>query len=101
MYQYRVIENRVADKQLALKCTFGRCHRARLLGGGPEVGSVLQGARPHLGFAILLCTHSGSVFRVIFETTNGVSEEFTLVRPRLVLPGFGGGAAAVAVAVAI
>jgi hypothetical protein len=79
MHKYRVIEHHVAARQLALKCAFGRYHRARVLGGCPDRDAVLQGTLPHLGFAILLCMQSGEVFRVIFETINATAPDPDLV----------------------
>jgi len=41
---------------------------ARALSVLPVVNAALEGARPRLGFGILLCPQSGSIYRVIFES---------------------------------
>ena len=70
MHEYRVVE-RWADKGLcALQCSTGRYHVARALKVMPPVDVSLSGDKPRLGFGILLCTASGSIFRVIFESIN-------------------------------
>ena len=46
----------------------GNAYRVRALGTPPPVGVTLTGARPHLGFGLLVCAGSGQVYRVIFES---------------------------------
>jgi hypothetical protein len=70
MHKYRVWECRPDESRLALKCSQGRYHLTRVLNALPPAGATLTGATPHLGFGILLCPISGTVFRVIFESIN-------------------------------
>jgi hypothetical protein len=72
MHEYRVVE-RWADKSVCvLRCHTGRYHVARMLNVMPAAETALHGDKPHLGFDILLCVVSGAVFRVIFESIDGV-----------------------------
>ena len=76
MQKYRVVDCRANDFKLALKCSNGRYHLTRGLNVLPPVGSVLHGAKAHLGFGVLVCPASGAVFRVIFESINNPSPVF-------------------------
>ena len=70
MYRYHVVERRADQNRLALRCHMGRYHVARALNVMPSEAVALNGDKPHLGFGILLCAASGTVFRVIFESIN-------------------------------
>ena len=84
MHKYRVIEQWADESRLALKCSKGRYYLARALSmAPPPAGVVLEGAKPHLGFDLLLCPTSGAVFRVIFESIGNTE----LPRPRNAMPG--------------
>ncbi len=76
MQKYRVLECRVDDFKMALKCNNGRYHLTRVLNVLPPIGLVLHGAKAHLGFGVLVCPASGAVFRVIFESINNPSPVF-------------------------
>jgi hypothetical protein len=68
MHEYEVVERSLADSRLTLRGTDGRYHQTKALNLLPPMGAVLLGARPHLGFAILLSTQTGNVFPVVFES---------------------------------
>ena len=68
MQKYRVVDIWTPERRLALRCGAGRFHLARSLGVLPNSGAVLNGDSPHLGFGLLLCPRSGTIFRVIFES---------------------------------
>lgn len=70
MHRYRIIERWTEENRVALRCQTGRYHVARALNGVPLAEVSLKGDRPHLGFGILLCTSSGTMFRMIFESIN-------------------------------
>lgn len=55
MHEYRVIERWADDGLCALRVM-------------PPEKACLHGAKGRLGFGILLCTESGAIFRVIFES---------------------------------
>ncbi len=76
MHTFRVVESWVDEGRLGLRCEAGRYHLARALHDLPPPGLRLNGARPHLGFGVLLCPGSGTVFRVIFELINHVDLSF-------------------------
>lgn len=68
MQKYRVVDIWTQERRLALRCSAGRFHLARALGVLPNAGAVLDGDSPQLGFGILLCPRSRTIFRVIFES---------------------------------
>ena len=68
MHKYRVIECKADESRLALQCGSGRFHVTRALNALPAPGSILNGDKPHLGFGLLLCSRSGALYRVIFES---------------------------------
>ena len=68
MQKYRVVDIWTRERRLALRCSAGRFHLARALGVLPNAGAVLDGDSPQLGFGILLCPRSRTIFRVIFES---------------------------------
>ena len=68
MFKYRVMPDRDAHGHLAMQDSAGNAYRVRALGTPPPVGAMLTGARPHLGFGLLVCAGSGQVYRVIFES---------------------------------
>ncbi len=70
MQEYRVVECQADEGRVALQCGSGQYHLARTLNAVPAVGAQLHGAHPRLGFGILVCPGSGSVYRVIFEKVN-------------------------------
>jgi len=76
MHTYSVVENWTGDGRLGLRCQVGRYHLARALHASPPPGLRLNGARPHLGFGVLLCPKSGAFFRVIFERINRADLSF-------------------------
>ena len=70
MFKYRVIQ--ASDHEhLVLEDTVGQIYLVRALGPPPQIGSRLDGARPHLGFGLLMCNMSGQVYRVMFESIRG------------------------------
>ena len=70
MHEYTVAQRSLDDGRLALVCNLGRCHLTRSLCTLPRVGALLSGAKPHLGFGLLLCVSSGDIFPVVFELIN-------------------------------
>ena len=70
MHKYRVMHCAQGESEIALRCSNGRIHLVRVLNTLPAVGVLLNGAKPHLGFGVLVCPVSGSVFRVIFKDIN-------------------------------
>jgi hypothetical protein len=70
MNEYEVVGSRPAQGRLTLLGTDGQYHQIRALSQLPPVGAVLVGARPHLGFGILLSTQTGNICPVIFEKVN-------------------------------
>lgn len=70
MHTYRVVERWAERGLCALRCSAGRYHVARALQRMPPLDAALHGDRPHLGFGILVCSASGAIFRVIFESIN-------------------------------
>ncbi len=70
MHTYSVVENCAGENRFGLRCQSGRFHLARALQDTPQSGVQLNGARPHLGFGVLVCPTSGAFFRVIFEYIN-------------------------------
>ena len=76
MHVYSVVENWAGESRLGLRCQVGRYHLARALHDLPPPGARLNGARPHLGFGLLVCPKSGAFFRVIFEFINHADLSF-------------------------
>lgn len=70
MHKYRVIDRHALESRVLLEGGAGRFHWARVLNELPEVGAVLMGSRPHLGFGLLLPAGSTRPFRVLFEAIN-------------------------------
>lgn len=70
MHKYRVINRHADESRVLLEGGAGRYHWARVLNALPEVGAMLVGSRPHLGFGLLLCAGSTRPFRIIFEAIN-------------------------------
>lgn len=70
MHKYRVVERWADESRVALQCHMGRYHVALALNGMPPAASTLHGQKPHPGFVVLLCTVSGTMFRMIFESIN-------------------------------
>ena len=68
MQKYRVVDIWTQERRLALRCSAGRFHLARSLGVLPNSGDMLDGDNAHLGFSLLICPKSGTIFRVIFES---------------------------------
>ena len=68
MQKYRVVDIWTQERRLALRCSAGRFHLARSLGVLPHAGDMLDGDNAHLGFSLLICPKSGTIFRVIFES---------------------------------
>ena len=68
MQKYRVVDIWTQERRLALRCSAGRFHLARALGVLPNAGDMLDGDNAHLGFSLLICPKSGTIFRVIFES---------------------------------
>ena len=77
MHEYTVAQRSLDDGRLALVCNLGRCHLTRSLSTLPRVGVLLSGAKPHLGFGLLLCVSSGDIFPVVFELINCTQLEFS------------------------
>ena len=69
MHKYRVVKCCPSQK-LLLEGGVGRYHWVRVLNGSPQVGNLLTGSRPHLGFGLLLCSRPALTFRVVFESIN-------------------------------
>ena len=82
MHTYSVVENWAGKSRLGLRCQIGRYHLARALHDSPPRGVRLNGARPHLGFSVLVCPKSGAFFRVIFELINHADLSFGAGWPR-------------------
>lgn len=72
MHKYRVAERWPDESRLTLQCGAGRYHVARVISLLPEVDETLEGAKPHLGFGILVCQTSGAMYRLIFEVINKI-----------------------------
>jgi hypothetical protein len=70
MHEYRVVERWVDQGLCALECNFGRFHVARPLHVMPPAAFTLVGDQPRLGFGLLVCTATGAIFRMIFESIN-------------------------------
>ena len=70
MHKYRVINHLPDESRVLLEGGAGRYHWARVLNALPEVGAVLMGSRPHLGFGLLLGAGSARPFRIVFEAVN-------------------------------
>ena len=70
MHQYRVIERWAYESRVALQCHMGHYHVALALNGMPAAAGTLHGQKPYPGFVVLLCTGSGTMFRMIFESIN-------------------------------
>jgi len=68
MYKYRVVERRAEESRITLRCRRGQYHIARALGVLPLAEAALESDKPHLGFGLLLCPQSGTVYRVMFES---------------------------------
>jgi hypothetical protein len=68
MHKYRVVDRCAEESRLTLQCDAGHYHLTRALSVFPPADATLEGAKPHLGFDLLLCPKSGAVFRVIFES---------------------------------
>jgi hypothetical protein len=77
MHKYRVVENEAGQPQAVLEGGLGRFHAVRVLSGVVQVGDVLCGSRPHLGFGLLRSLRSGASVRVIFETINDTDDQIT------------------------
>jgi hypothetical protein len=77
MHKYRVVEIEAGEHEVVLEGGLGRFHGARVLSGVLQVGDVLCGSRPHLGFGLLRSLHSGATVRVIFETINDTDGSIT------------------------
>jgi len=75
MHKYRVVHRTDGDEFVALRDGSGRFHVARSLKEKPPMRALLHGARPHLGFGMLLCLESGEMYRVIFERINEITNE--------------------------
>lgn len=71
MYKYRVVNGDVDANRVVLQDYRGQTYLVRPLSLAPPHGARLEGARPHLGFGILVCSLSGQVYRVIFEEIGG------------------------------
>ncbi len=78
MHKYRVVERLSNESRVVLKCRSGRYHFARALGVLPPENGLLQGDKPHLGFGVLTCSESSSMFRVIFESINHTDAESSM-----------------------
>ena len=76
MHKYRVVECRPGPHWVLLEGGIGRYHWARVLNVPPRVDSILTGSRPHMGFALLLCSRSSLKFRVVFESINSNDPAF-------------------------
>ncbi len=76
MHTYSVVDNWADESHLGLRCQVGRYHLARALHDSPPLGARLNGAKPHLGFGVLVCPQSGAIFRVIFELINHADPSF-------------------------
>jgi hypothetical protein len=70
MHKYRVVDLLANESCVVLRCQSGRHHFARVLGVLPPANALLQGNKPHLGFGVLICLLSRSMFRMIFESIN-------------------------------
>ena len=68
MDKYRVFERRAEQSRMTLRCRRGQSHIARARSVLPVVEASLETDEPHLGFGLLLCSQSGTVCRVIFES---------------------------------
>jgi hypothetical protein len=77
MHEYRVVQRSLDDNRIALVCNMGRYHLTRTLRALPLVGAMLSGAKPHMGFGLLLCLGSGDIFPVVFELINCGDLEFS------------------------
>ena len=71
MYKYRVVRGEVDEGLVVLQDYRGQTYLVRPLSLAPPHGAKLDGARPHLGFGILVCSLSGQMYRVIFEEIGG------------------------------
>ena len=69
MVEFCVTQDEDGDDRLLLQDNAGQFYRVRALGLTPPVGARLHGARPRLGFGLLMCSVSGQMFRVIYEST--------------------------------
>jgi hypothetical protein len=70
MHRYQVVERWPEEDRCALRCSRGRLHLVRALKLIPPVGTTLFGDKPHLGFGMLECARSATIYRVIFESIN-------------------------------
>lgn len=71
MFVYHVRQGSDGLERILLQDNAGQLYLARTLGAPPPLGARLDGARPHLGFGILVCKVSGQAHRVIFEAMGG------------------------------
>lgn len=67
MHHYRVSETSALRRAAALQDRAGRHHIACAIAAVPDLGLVLYGQPPSLGFHILLAASNREMFRVIFE----------------------------------
>lgn len=67
MYKYRVVNGEVEPDRVVLQDYRGQTYLVRPLSLAPPRGAKLEGARPHLGFGVLVCSLSGQTYRVMFE----------------------------------
>ena len=81
MYKYRVVERRAEESRMTLQCWRGQYHIARALGVLPLVGAALESDKPHLGFGLLLCSESGTTYRVMFESIGDSTMHLTSSAP--------------------
>lgn len=67
MHRYRVTHIQEGGQRVALKDSAGWFHVARVLTEPPEVGVVLMGALPGLGFRVVQCAANQTRVRLVFE----------------------------------
>jgi hypothetical protein len=87
MHEYRVVERWTEEGLCVLRCTSGRYHVAQALNFMPPEEAPLHGDKPRLGFSILVCPASGTIFRLIFESVND-EESAPVMRQLLSKPRF-------------
>jgi len=81
MHERRVVERWSEEGLCALRCSSGRYHVARALNFMPPEDASLHGDKPRLGFSIRVCSASGTILRLIFDSDN--DEESAPVMQRL------------------
>ena len=70
MHEHRMIEHGPKEGLYALRCSSGRYRKVRALSSMPLEEAHLLKAEPGLGFGISVCSTSGAIYRLLFESVN-------------------------------